>query len=288
MTLNPADLLEVSQGVPPRRRRRGPIVVIVAGIVLIILIAAAVVPSLFTSIDPLATATSQSHRPPSLQHLFGTDRLGRDVFSRVVHGAGLSLSYGFSATLIAVSVAVVIGMASGLGPRAFDFVVQRALEIALAFPELLVALVVIVILGRGTSNVIVAVAVAAIPIYSRIVRITTLQVRGSPFVESSTVLGQPRPVVIVGHILPNVVGPLLVLATIGVGTAIIAGSSLSFLGLGAAAPTPEWGLMLADGRNELGTAWWIAVFPGLAITLTVISTTVIGRWLQARFEGRTQ
>jgi peptide/nickel transport system permease protein len=284
MSISRPDLLEAP--IVGQRRRRRPIVVIVAGVILGVLVLAALFPTLFTSIDPLATATSQSQRPPSLEHLFGTDRLGRDVFARVIHGAALSLSFGFSATLLAVSIAVVIGMASGLGPRALDYVVTRVLEIALAFPELLVALVVIVILGRGNANVIVAIAIAAIPIYARIVRITTLQVRHSPFVETSTVLGQPRLITVIGHILPNVIGPLLVLATIGIGTAIIAGSGLSFLGLGPASPTPEWGLMLADGRNSLGSAWWIAVFPGLAITLTVISTTIIGRWLQDRFEGR--
>jgi peptide/nickel transport system permease protein len=286
MSISRPDLLDLP--VPGRRRRsRLPMTVLIATVVIGILIVAAVFPSAFTGVDPLATATSQSNRPPSPEHLFGTDRLGRDMFSRVVHGAGLSLSFGVAATVLAVAIAVVIGMLSGLGPRAVDYVITRALEILLAFPEVLLALVVIVILGRGTGNVVIAIAIAAIPIYARIVRITTLQVRRSPFVEAETVLGQARAVTVVGHILPNVVGPLLVLATVGIGTAIISGSSLSFLGLGPASPTPEWGLMLADGRNSLGTAWWIAVFPGLAITITVISTTVVGRWLQARFEGRT-
>jgi peptide/nickel transport system permease protein len=176
-------------------------------------------------------------------------------------------------------------MASGLGPRALDHVVQRALEIALAFPGLLVALVVIVVLGPGTTSVIVAIAVAAVPVYARVVRITTLQKRRSEFVEAATVQGERRSAIVLGHILPNVIGPVLVLATIGIGTAIIAGAALSFLGLGPASPTPEWGLMLADGRNSLGSAWWIAVFPGLAITVTVIATAILGRWLQDRFEG---
>ncbi|HQX36119.1 MAG TPA: ABC transporter permease subunit, partial [Microbacteriaceae bacterium] len=145
--------------------------------------------------------------------------------------------------------------------------------------------VVIALLGPGTTNLIIAITIAAIPVYARIVRITTLQVRGSAFVEASLALGQRRPAIIARHILPNVIGPLLVLATIGIGTSIIAGSSLSFLGLGPVSPTPEWGLMLSDGRNLLGSAWWVAVFPGLAITVTVISTTVLGRALQRRFEG---
>jgi peptide/nickel transport system permease protein len=261
------DLIEIPA--VGRRRSRRPLAVIIAAVVLGVLIAAALFPDLFTGVDPLATATSESQRPPSLEHLFGTDRLGRDVFSRVVHGASLSLSFGFSATLLAVVVAVVIGMAAGLGPGALDQIAMRAMEVALALPELLIALVIIVVLGPGPANVVIAIAIAAVPVYARIVRITTLQVRGSGFIEASTVLGQDRRSIVVGHILPNAIGPLLVLATIGIGTAIIAASALSFLGLGPVSPTPEWGLMLADGRDSLGTAWWIEVFPGPCWSLTL-------------------
>lgn len=269
------------------RTARGflPVPAIIAAIVLAVLVLAALFPALFTSADPLATATASSQLAPSLEHPFGTDKLGRDVFARVIYGASLSLSFGFTATAIALVAGIVVGLASGLAHRAVDNVIQRALEIMLAFPELLVALVVIALLGPGTTNLIIAITVAAIPVYSRIVRITTLQVRHSAFVEASVALGQRRAAIIGRHILPNVIGPLLVLATIGIGTSIIAGSSLSFLGLGPVSPTPEWGLMLSDGRNLLGSAWWVAVFPGLAITVTVISTTVLGRALQRRFEG---
>ena len=285
MTVVRPDLIESSG---TRRRVRVPVGAILAGAVLALLVAAALFPSLFTSADPLATATSESQSPPSAAHLFGTDRLGRDVFSRVVHGAGLSLSFGFTATLIALVVAVFIGVASGLAPRAVDNVLMRVLEIALAFPEVLVALVVIALLGPGTANLVVAITIAAVPVYARVVRITTVQVRQSGYVEAAVALGQRRSAIIVRHVLPNVVGPLLVLATIGVGTAIITGSGLSFLGLGPSSPTPEWGLMLSDGRSSLGSAWWISVFPGLAITATVIATTVLGRYLQGRFEGVTR
>jgi peptide/nickel transport system permease protein len=286
MSIGRPDLLEAA---PVARGRRGipPAGAIIAAIVLGVLVLAALLPWVFTSIDPLATDTAASQLPPGPGHPFGTDKLGRDVFSRVVHGAGLSLSFGFSATVVAIALGILIGLASGLAPRFVDNIIMRVLEIALAFPEILVALVVIALLGPGTTNLIVAITVAAVPVYSRLVRITTLQVRSSAFVEASVALGQRRSAIVLRHVLPNVIGPLLVLATIGIGTAIIAGSSLSFLGLGPVSPTPEWGLMLADGRNSLGSAWWIAVFPGLAITVTVVSTTVLGRFLQRRFEGRT-
>lgn len=289
MTLNAPNLQTPASpadaGATRARPRLLPVPAMIAAVVLAVLVVAAFFPGLFTSADPLATATNLSQLPPSAEHPFGTDKLGRDVYTRVVYGASLSLSFGFTATVVALIAGIMVGLASGLSHRSVDNVVQRALEIMLAFPELLVALVVIALLGPGTTNVIIAITVAAIPVYARIVRITTLQVRGSAFVEASLALGQRRGAIIIRHILPNVIGPLLVLATIGIGTSIIAGSGLSFLGLGPVSPTPEWGLMLSDGRNLLGSAWWVAVFPGLAITVTVISTTVLGRALQRRFEG---
>ncbi|MCR2811287.1 MULTISPECIES: ABC transporter permease [unclassified Microbacterium] len=286
MSIGTPELVEAAIAVPERSGRPKPIGAILAAAVLLVLIVAALFPWIFTSADPLATATADSQLPPSAEHLFGTDKLGRDVYTRVVYGAGLSLSFGFSATILALIGGVAIGLTAGLAPRAVDNIAMRVLEIALAFPELLVALVVIALLGPGAVNVIVAITIAAVPAYARIVRITTLQVKTSAFVEAAVALGQRPAAIVTRHVLPNVVGPLLVLATIGIGTSIIAGSSLSFLGLGPVSPTPEWGLMLSDGRSSLGSAWWIAVFPGLAITVTVISTTVVGRYLQRRFEGR--
>jgi peptide/nickel transport system permease protein len=278
-------ILQTEVAGPPTRRRTPSLVVVLAAIVLVLLVAAALVPRLFTAADPLATDTTLSATPPSAAHLFGTDRLGRDVLSRVVHGASTSLSFGVTATVVAVVLGTVIGVASGLAPRWLDTIIQRALEILLALPELLIALVIVAILGASTVNLVVAITLAAIPSYARLVRGTTLQVRQAAYVEAGTALGQRRSVVILRHVLPNVVGPLLVLATIGIGTAIISGSGLSFLGLGPSAPSSEWGLMLSDGRGSLASAWWVAVFPGLAITATVISTTLLGRRLQARFEG---
>jgi peptide/nickel transport system permease protein len=267
------------------RRRTTPVTVIVAGAVLALLVLAAVFPGLVTSADPFVTDTAASAQPPSGSHLFGTDRLGRDVFTRVVYGASISLSFGAIATVAAVLAGTIIGLVSGLAPRWADNLLQRILEVLLALPELLIALVVVAMLGKGTVNLVVAITIAAIPAYARIVRATTLQVRGAAFIEAAVALGQRRGAIILRHVLPNVVGPLLVLATIGIGTAIIAGSGLSFLGLGPSTPSPEWGLMLSEGRGSLASAWWVAVFPGLAITVTVISTVLVGRWLQHRFEA---
>ncbi|MCI2958574.1 ABC transporter permease [Agromyces atrinae] len=257
-----------------------------AVLVLGVLVTMALWPTLFTSVDPLRTDPANAFLPPSSEHLFGTDQSGRDVFSRVVHGAQYSLGVGFGATTIAVVVGLVIGALSALAPRAVDGAIMRGTDILLAFPEFLIALVVIAILGPGPVNVAVAVTIGAIPVYLRLARAETRTQLTADHVEAARLLGIGPARVLTRHVLPATASPLLVLATIGIGTAIIAAAGLSFLGLGPTEPTPEWGLILSGGRNFLGRAWWIAVFPGLAITATVISATIIGRTLRARTEGR--
>lgn len=289
MSLDHANLIETVGEAPEQRRgprRSRPWAVWVAAAVMALLLLAAFFPQLIAPFDPIATDTSSSRLGPSLTHLFGTDTLGRDIFSRVVHGTRISLSFGFIATTIALATAIVLGIATGLAPDWVDNIIMRILEILLALPEILVALVIIAMLGKGQANLVLAITIAAIPFYTRAVRIATRQVRRSEFVEAAIALGERPVVIILRHILPNVIGPVLVLGTIGIGGAIISASGLSFLGLGPASPTPEWGLMLSDGRGSLASAWWMAVFPGLAITVTVIATTVVGRHIQARFEGR--
>lgn len=268
-----------------RRRRVPPFGVLLAGAGLLVLLIAAAVPSVFAAdseADPVNALLG-----PSGAHWFGTDQLGRDVFARVVHGARYSIAIGLGATVLAVVVGSLLGLLSALGGRVVDQVLMRVVDIMLAFPELLLALVVVVIIGPGPVNALLAIGVAGVPSYARLVRSQALIVRRSGYVEAAVAMGLRRGTLVRRHVLPNTLGPVLVLATIGVGTAIIAGSALSFLGLGPKQPTPEWGSMLADGRDFLDSAWWVAVFPGAAITLTVVCVTVVGRYLQARFEGRT-
>lgn len=258
-----------------------------ASLVLLVIIALAAAPSLFATHDPLQTAVRDALLPPSLEHFFGTDQSGRDVYSRVVYGARASVGIGVIATAIAVAVGLVIGTAVGLAPRAVDVIAMRGTDILLAFPEFLLALVVVAVLGPGPVNVAIGVTIAAVPVYVRLARVQTRTAVTAEHVEASRLLGVRTSTTIVRHVLPTVFGTLSVLATIGIGSSIIAAAGLSFLGLGPTEPTPEWGLMLSGGRNVLGQAWWIAVFPGLAITLTVLSTATIGRSLRARAEGRT-
>lgn len=279
--------LDLSAGVPSRRRvgavRPG---LVLAGAVLAVLVVAVVWPGLFAPAPGDAVDVAQALRPPAAGHLFGTDQLGRDIFARVVHGARVSLLTGLTATVLGVAAGTVLGLLAALGGRVADEAVSRTMDVLLSLPGLLLALIVIAVLGPGTGSQLVAIAVSAIPLYTRLVRGQALTVRRAEHIAAAVALGIPPRRVVLRHVLPNSLGPLLVIATLGVGTAIIVGSSLSFLGLGPKPPTPEWGAMLADGRDFISLAWWVCLFPGLAITVTVVSVTVLGRHLQGRFEGR--
>ncbi|MEV4140779.1 ABC transporter permease [Dactylosporangium sp. NPDC049742] len=258
--------------------------VVAAGVVLAALLVAVLVPDRLAAgpdeVDPLIAL-----RPPDGTHWLGTDQLGRDVYARIVHGARISLVTGVAATVLAVVAGTLLGLLSALGGRLVDEVLMRAVDVLLALPGILLALLVIAVLGPGPVSELVAIAFAAVPGYARMIRGQALSVRRADYVTSAVAVGV-RPIGLVWrHVLPNSLGPVLVLATLGTGSAIIIGSSLSFLGLGPRQPTPEWGAMLADGRDFLSTAWWVGVFPGLAITVTVVAVTVLGRRWQRRFEG---
>jgi peptide/nickel transport system permease protein len=236
--------------------------------------------------DPLAADPLAALRPPGPGHWFGTDHLGRDMLARVVHGAAHSLTLGAAAVVLAVGAGVLLGLAAGLAPRWLDEALSRAFDVLSTFPEVLLALLVIAITGPGTANVVFAIGIAQIPAYARVIRAQTFVVRRAAYVEQAVTFGLTRAALTTRHVLPNVLGPLPVLATIGMGQAIIATSGLSFLGMGPRPPAPEWGSMLSEARNYLRVAWWEALFPAAAIVMTVVCLTVLGRRLQRRFEGR--
>lgn len=260
--------------------------VVLAALVLVFLVICALWPQAIAPYDPYGLDLLQSLKPPSWAHIFGTDQLGRDIFSRVVHGASYSLYVGIGATLIAVAVGIAIGLVSGVMGGWVDLAFMRIVDILLAFPSLLMSMAVVAFLGTGITNILLAIAIAAIPGYARIVRSQVLVIRNSGFVEAARILGQNPLVTLVRHILPNTIGPLVVLSTLGIGSAILHSASLSYLGLGPKPPTPEWGLMLSEGQGYLRAAWWIGVFPGVFATLAIVSTTVIGRYIKAYSEGR--
>ncbi len=268
----------------PYRPRPGAVL---AGLFLTLLAVAVVAPGLVTGVDPLAADPLRALAPPGPEHWLGTDHLGRDVLARIVYGARHSLSIGVLATGLAVTAGVLLGLAAGLSHRWVDEALARSFDVLSTFPELLLALLVIAITGPGTGNVILAIGIAQIPNYARVIRAQTFVVRRAGYVEQAVTSGLPRAAITARHVLPNVLGPIPVLATIGLGQGVIAASGLSFLGMGPQPPAAEWGAMLSEARNYLRVAWWVALFPGMAITLTVVCLTVIGRRLQRRFEGRT-
>jgi peptide/nickel transport system permease protein len=255
-------------------------------LVLAVLVVAAIVPGALAPHSPDAADPLLTLARPSARFLFGTDQNGRDVFSRVVFGVRQSLLTGVGASALALLGGTVLGVLATQGGRLADEVVTRLLDVQMAIPGMTLALLVIAVTGTGTGSVVVAVAVITIPGYARIVRGQILQIRRSGYVEAAVALGQRPSTITIRHVVPNALGPVLVLATIGVGAAIGAGASLSFLGLGGQGGAPEWGAMLAGSRDYFAVAWWAAVFPGLAITITVLAVTVVGRHLQKRIEGR--
>ncbi|SEE37113.1 peptide/nickel transport system permease protein [Pseudomonas coleopterorum] len=281
----PAGTLDAGIGRRRARTRLRPGLAL-AGAFVLLLVVAAIAPSLLTSIDPLDAVARQAYRAPDALHWLGTDENGRDVLSRLIHGVRPSLLLGLAATAMGLALGTLLGVAAGLGPRWLDAAVMRSVDVLLAFPDLLLALVIITFFGQGTLNLIIAVGIASVPRYARLVRAQTQVVRGAGYVEAATTLGLGRAAVIGRHVLPNAIKPVLILATIGIGGNITAGAALSFLGFGAPPPAPEWGTMLAIGRNFLANAWWLVAWPALAITCTVISITAIGRELLRRSEGK--
>ncbi|MDR1212842.1 MAG: ABC transporter permease [Propionibacteriaceae bacterium] len=268
-------------------RRRWPLGLIASLAILSVVLTAAFFPHWLSQVDPTATDLMAVNRPPSWAHPAGTDYLGRDVFARIVYGARHSLLIGLGATAISALIGVVLGVLAGISKPWVDTAVSRFVDILAAFPGILLALVVIALIGPGLVNLIVALGVSHIPSYARVVRAQTGQVVRSDYVEQARTLGWGRFGLTWRHVLPNALGVVPVLATIGLGGAIVGAAALSFIGMGPQPPTPEWGAILAESRNYLRQAWWTGVLPGVALTATVIASTVVGRTWQASSERRT-
>ncbi|MFI0193009.1 ABC transporter permease [Streptomyces sp. NPDC017082] len=257
----------------------------VAWLILTLVLLAAVWPALLATHAPDEVRLDQSLAGPGRDHLLGTDVLGRDVFSRIVYGTRWSVVIGLGSTALALVLGSVLGILAATAHRVVGEAVMRVTDVLLAFPGLLLALLVVAVLGPGTLNATLAIGCSAAPGFVRLARGQAEAIRGSSYVRAAMMFGYRRLAVYLRHLVPNALPPLLAFATVYAGAALIAGSSLSFLGLGPKAPTPEWGAMLAEGRNYLGIAWGLAVFPGMAVTVTVVSFNVVGRALRRRFAG---
>jgi peptide/nickel transport system permease protein len=255
---------------------------------LALMIAAALLAPQITSYDPGEIVPRDRLQAPNGAHWFGTDAFGRDIYTRVVYGSRISLIVGVVSVAIATLLGVSMGLLAGYFGGLADALIMRGVDVMLAFPGILLALVIVAVLGPDLLNAMVAVGISAAPTYARVTRGAVLQTKTNLYIEAATVAGVPTWQIVLRHLLPNILGPIVVVTTLGVAGAIIAGASLSFLGLGAKPPTPEWGLMLSEGRNFLRQAWWITTFPGLAIMVTVLSINLLGDGLRDALDPRMQ
>ncbi len=265
-----------------RMLRRIRLVELASAVILLLFVAAAVAPGLLAPGSPLAVNPVDAFQPPSWAHPFGTDESGRDVYTRVVHGARPSLLIGVAATAIGLVLALVLGAAAGLGPRWLDFTAGRVTEVFFAFPGILLALLLIALTGPSPVVATIAVGLSVAPGYARIIGGEFRRVRQAGYVEAAVLLGHGWWRRFTGHILPNALGSVFVLATLGLGQTIVWASALSFLGLGTPPPAAEWGAMLAAGRTYLEVAPWLTIAPGTAIVLAATAATLLGRSLEQR------
>jgi peptide/nickel transport system permease protein len=258
-------------------------------VVVVTIVLAAAAPALAPG-DPIKNALLERLTPPTWahEHPLGTDTLGRDVASRLLHGARVSLVVGFSAVLLAGVVGVVLGLVSGWYRGWLDDLLMRVGDVQLAFPVLVLAVGVLAVLGASLLNLILVLGVTGWITYARIVRGEVLALRERDFVAAARALGASDAWIVSRHLLPNVLPPLTVVATFSVARTIIAEASLSFLGLGIPAPQPSWGAMLDEGRNYITTGWWLALFPGLAILLLVLGINLVGDWLRDVLDPRLE
>jgi len=253
--------------------------IIIYGSVLAVLVVLSLFAPYFAPYDPIQISM-EGRKSPNVDHIFGTDRLGRDILSRIIYGTKYSLSIGIISVSIGLIFGTTMGVLSAYYGGLVDTIIMRFIDALLAFPGILLALVVIAVLGPGLFNVMLAVGISTVPEYARLARGKVLSVMQLEYIEAIHSIGGSNIRVILKHILPNISAPITILATLQVGNAILVGSGLSFLGMGAQPPTPEWGLMTAEGRSFMSQAWWISTFPGIAILITVISINQFGDGLR--------
>jgi peptide/nickel transport system permease protein len=262
-----------------------PSAVVGAGLIVVLVLAAIFAP-LLTPFDYAEIAPTQAYSPPSREHLMGTDKFGRDVFTRVLYGGRISLTVGLIAIAIGASIGVTVGLVAGYFGGLVDEASMRVLDILLAFPGILLAMGVVAMLGPDLRNLMIAVGIGYIAGFARLMRGNVLAARKFDYVLAAEAIGGRAGTIMGRHILPNIAAPLIVYATLSVASAILTAAGLSFLGLGAKPPSPEWGIMLSDGRETLNRAWWVSLFPGLAILVTTLSINFVGDGLRIALDPR--
>ncbi|MFS8110368.1 ABC transporter permease [Rhizobium jaguaris] len=260
--------------------------ILIGGILIGIIVLLAVFAPLITSADPYAQDLINTMLPPSFDHPFGTDDNGRDIFARVIYGARISLLEVMLSVGLATVVGVPLGIVSGMTGRYVDHAIMWVMDVLFAFPGVVLAILIVSVLGTSLFNMMIAIAIFSVPVYARLSRNLTLGLKQMEYVEAATSLGISRSRIMTHYILRNAIGPIIVQSTLTAGTVILSAASLSFLGLGAQPPLPEWGAMMSDGRNYLGLNIYMSLFPGLAIMVTVLGFNILGDGLRDMLDPR--
>lgn len=255
-------------------------------LIILILIITAIFAPLIATHSTTEIDIINRYQPPSVEHWLGTDALGRDIFSRIVYGTRISIQIGLIAVGISMIIGVTLGGMAGYFGRWVDQIIMRLVDILLAFPSILLAIALVAVLGPSLQNAMIAVGIVGIPQFARIVRSAVLSVKETEYIEAAKSIGAKNGRILTQHVLPNCVAPIIVQATLGIGTAILDAAGLSFLGLGAQPPTPEWGAMLSDGQAALQNAPWVVAFPGAAIFLVVLGFNLFGDGLRDALDPR--
>ncbi|MHC0038071.1 ABC transporter permease [Pseudoneobacillus sp. C159] len=264
----------------------------VGAIIVLLVTIMAIFAPILAPYDPAKTNVVSRLLPPfwmeggSAQHVLGTDNLGRDILSRIIHGSRISLVVGIAAVIVAGAIGMVLGLIAGYYGKIFDFIIMRTVDSILAIPTILFMLIMLAVFGPSIPTLILVLGCTSWVTYARMVRSETLSVKERDYVRSAKAIGAKNFRIITKYILPNVISSFIVIATLNVATVIILEASLSFLGLGIQPPDVSWGLMLSDGRQYIATSWWVATFPGLAITITVLGVIFLGDWLRDELDPK--
>ncbi len=259
----------------------------IGGSIIFVFLVMTLIPSLLTPFEPLATDLKIRLLSPNSTHLLGTDDLGRDILTRIIYGTQISFQYGLLAVTISMIIGSTIGVVAGYFGGKLDEVLMRFIDILLAFPSILLAILIVAVLGPKLENAMIAIGIVNAPSYARLLRASTLTIKNNEFIEASIANGAGHTRIIFSHILPNCMTPVIVQATLGIGGAILEMAGLSFLGLGAQAPQPEWGAMLNNAREFIQSAPWVITFPGIAIIFAVLSFNLLGDGLRDLLDPHT-
>jgi peptide/nickel transport system permease protein len=254
--------------------------------IVVLLILASVFANYLTRYDPTKRDVKIRLSAPNGEHWMGTDALGRDIYTRILYGGRISLWIGMASVLLSLVLGVPLGLISGYSGGVVDTIIMRIMDLILAFPGIIFAIWMVAMLGPGVNQVIIAIAFWSLPTYSRVVRASVMSIKEIDYVHAVRALGGNYFQIIFNHILPNVIAPIIIISSLSISGAILSGASLSFLGLGAQPPKAEWGLMLADGRSNLRSAWWMMVFPGSMLTLIVLASNIFGDGLRDALDPR--